>query len=46
MGQMVDDVKLSIECSKPVYFYGRTGGVLPTPDEIEEEILKIAGGKK
>ncbi|MBO4220606.1 MAG: 3-methyl-2-oxobutanoate dehydrogenase subunit VorB [Clostridia bacterium] len=46
MGQMVDDVKLSIECIKPVYFYGRTGGVLPTPDEIEEEILKIAGGKK
>ena len=29
MGQMVDDVKLAIDCSRPVEFFGRTGGVIP-----------------
>lgn len=42
MGQMVDDVKLAVECKKPVSFYGRTGGMIPTVAEIEKEIKKIA----
>ena len=42
-GQMVGDVKLAIECSRPVSFYGRTGGMIPTPEEILEEIRKIGG---
>ena len=45
MGQMVDDVKLAINCSKPVYFYGRTGGVLMTPDEVVNAIEKIQKGE-
>ena len=45
MGQMVDDVKLAINCSKPVYFYGRTGGVIMTPDEILDYIDKINKGE-
>ncbi len=45
MGQMVDDVKLAINCSKPVYFYGRTGGVIMTPDEIVEQLEKIEKGE-
>lgn len=44
MGQMVDDVKVSTECKRPVSFYGRTGGVIPTPAEVLAEIEKIAGG--
>ena len=44
MGQMVDDVKLAIECKKPVYFYGRTGGVLMSPDEIVNKLTEIAKG--
>jgi 2-oxoglutarate ferredoxin oxidoreductase subunit alpha len=43
MGQMVDDVKLAIECSKPVHFYGRTGGVVPTPNEVLNKILELGG---
>ena len=43
MGQMVDDVKLAIDCSRPVHFFGRTGGVIPTPTEILEQIKKIGG---
>ncbi len=43
MGQMVEDVRLAVNGQKPVYFYGRTGGVVPSPDEIFEEIKKIMG---
>ena len=38
-GQMIDDVKLSIECRKPVCFYGRTGGEVPTEEEIINFLL-------
>jgi 2-oxoglutarate/2-oxoacid ferredoxin oxidoreductase subunit alpha len=40
-GQMVEDIKLAACCRKPVYFYGRMGGIVPTPDEIFHEIEKI-----
>lgn len=42
MGQMIEDVKLALNCRIPVSFYGRTGGVVPTPDEILGEIKKLA----
>ncbi len=45
MGQMADDVKLATNCKKPVYFYGRTGGVIMTPEEILGEIEKIEKGE-
>ncbi len=45
MGQMVEDVRLAIDCSKPVHFLGRTGGMVPTPAEILEQIKKINGGE-
>ncbi len=46
MGQMVDDVRLAIECVRPVEFYGRTGGVIPSPGEVLGEIKRMAGGIK
>lgn len=42
MGQMVDDVKLAINCRRPVRFFGRTGGVIVTPAEVLENIRLIA----
>jgi len=45
-GQMVDDVKIALEGTKPVDFYGRTGGIIPTPDEIIEQIRKIMKGEE
>ncbi|WP_352419275.1 3-methyl-2-oxobutanoate dehydrogenase subunit VorB [Proteiniborus sp.] len=45
-GQMIDDVKIAINGRKPVYFYGRTGGMIPTPNAIVDEIKKIVGGDK
>ena len=41
-GQMVNDVRLAIECRKPVEFYGRTGGIIPEPAEILGELEKLA----
>ncbi len=34
IGQMIQDVKLAIECKLPVEFYGRQGGMMPTPEEV------------
>ena len=46
MGQMVDDIRLAVNGSRPVSFFGRTGGVIPTPAEILREIEAITGGAK
>lgn len=44
-GQMINDVKLAINCQRPVCHYGRTGGVVPTPEELRESMLQIIEGK-
>ncbi|MCL2607058.1 MAG: 3-methyl-2-oxobutanoate dehydrogenase subunit VorB [Methanomassiliicoccaceae archaeon] len=44
MGQMVDDVRLAVNGKKDVKFFGHTGGVVPTPSEVLEEIKKINRG--
>ena len=38
MGQMIEDVKLAIDCSRPVTLCNRTGGVIVTPEEVLEAI--------
>ncbi len=45
LGQMVEDVRLAVNGKKPVHFYGRTGGMVPAPEEIFEEIVKLGGGE-
>ena len=40
-GQMVEDVRLAVGDSRPVYFYGRSGGGVPTPEELEKEAEKL-----
>jgi len=44
-GQMLADVQLAVKGRVPVEFYGRMGGVVPFPDEILDEIHRIAKGK-
>jgi 2-oxoglutarate ferredoxin oxidoreductase subunit alpha len=41
MGQMVEDVRLAVNGEKEVHFFGRTGGVIPSPKEILSQIEKI-----
>ncbi len=38
MGQMVEDVKLAINCKKPVEHYGFGGGWLPSVDDVVKKI--------
>lgn len=40
-GQMVEDIRLSINGRSEVYFYGRPGGAIVSPEEIEAEIKKL-----
>lgn len=35
-GQMIEDVRLAVEGKTPIEFYGRMGGMIPSPDEILE----------
>jgi 2-oxoglutarate ferredoxin oxidoreductase subunit alpha len=43
-GQMIEDVRLAVNGCAPVDFFGRTGGVVPTQEEIYEKIMLLAGG--
>jgi 2-oxoglutarate ferredoxin oxidoreductase subunit alpha len=49
-GQMVEDVRLAVEGAARVGFYGRSGGVVPTPSEILDQIRfeynKLTGSDK
>jgi len=36
LGQMLDDVNLAVAERKPVKFYGRCGGVIPSVSEVEQ----------
>jgi 2-oxoglutarate ferredoxin oxidoreductase subunit alpha len=40
-GQMVEDVRLAIEGRVPVHFTGRTGGIVPTPDEVVAALRRL-----
>ena len=40
-GQMVEDVRLAVEGRIPVEFYGRMGGIIPSPDEVLDAFVKF-----
>ena len=37
-GQMVEDIRLAVNGTKPVEFYGRVGGIVPDPDEVVQAV--------
>jgi len=41
-GQMVDDVRLALNGRRPVEFYGRCGGIVPSPEEVLDFVAGIA----
>ncbi len=43
-GQMLEDVRKVVRGRIPVEFYGRMGGIIPMPDEILDEIRRLAAG--
>ncbi len=40
-GQMVEDVRLSVNGRSEVFFYGRPGGAIVTPEEVQEKIQQL-----
>lgn len=44
MGQMIEDVRLASECRVPVTLCNRTGGMIPTPEQVLDAILAAAKG--
>lgn len=40
-GQMVEDVRLSVMNGTPVKWYGRLGGIIPTPEEVFEKLKEF-----
>jgi pyruvate/2-oxoacid:ferredoxin oxidoreductase alpha subunit len=41
-GQMVDDVRLALNGRRPVEFYGRCGGVVPSAEEVLDFVAGLA----
>ena len=39
-GQMIEDIRLAVEGNAPVAYYGRMGGIVPTPEEVVEALKK------
>ena len=46
MGQMIEDIKLASECKVPVTLCNRVGGMIPSPEQVLEAIVKANGGAK
>ncbi len=44
MGQMIEDVKLASECRVPVTLCNRAGGMIPTPEQVLDAIVKANNG--
>lgn len=44
-GMMLDDVLRIVKGQKPVEFHGRMGGMVPYPDEIEDDIIALSTGR-
>lgn len=40
-GQMIEDVRLAFDGKVPVSFYGRSGGVVPLPEEVLEAVHRM-----
>lgn len=45
-GQMLEDVRLAVNGKIRVEFYGRMGGIVPTPDEVLQKIEEKFIGEK
>ncbi len=44
MGQMIEDVRLAVNGKAPVTLCNRSGGMIPTPEQVLEAIKNVNGG--
>lgn len=40
-GQMIEDVRLASQCRIPVHHFGRMGGIVPNPGEIDDALARL-----
>ena len=45
-GQMIEDIERCTKGIKPIDFYGRTGGIVPTPNEVKDKVYDILKREK
>jgi 2-oxoglutarate ferredoxin oxidoreductase subunit alpha len=41
MGQMLEDVERAVKGKRPVSWYGKCGGEVPTPEEVMEAVENL-----
>ena len=41
MGQMIEDIQLAIKCKKEVHLCCRTGGMIPSPEQVLAKITEV-----
>jgi 2-oxoglutarate ferredoxin oxidoreductase subunit alpha len=44
MGQMLEDVERVTRAAKPISFFGRCGGIVPSPEEVLDAASKLLNG--
>jgi 2-oxoglutarate ferredoxin oxidoreductase subunit alpha len=42
MGQMLEDVERSVQGQRPVSWFGKCGGEVPTPEEVADVVKSLA----
>ena len=45
MGQMIEDVRLATNCKRPVTLCNRSGGMIPSPEQVLESIRNAQKGE-
>ena len=45
MGQMIEDIRLATECTRPVALCNRCGGMIPSPDQVLDSLRRAANGE-
>lgn len=46
MGQMIEDIRLAEDCARPVHLVNRVGGMIPSPEQIVDAVVKLNGGDR
>ena len=45
MGQMIEDIRLASDCRVPAVLCNRSGGIIPSPEEVVESVKNLKGGR-
>ena len=45
MGQMIEDIRLATECKRPVTLCNRSGGMIPSPEQVLDSIRAAQKGE-